>query len=107
MDTEFNICGTHIPYDKITDYCLVNREYIYRPSFIEIVNTQKKLFQTYTTTEYKFDRMLPYAMILSREDMDFKKATKISVQKGTWCNFASRPLKQYKICFDLQKSELL
>ena len=82
MDTEFDICGTHISYDKITDYSLVHREYIYRPSFIEISNTQKKLFQTYTTTQYKFERMLPYAMILSREDMDFKKATKSASVNG-------------------------
>lgn len=76
MDQEFEICGNHIPYEKIKDYCIVQREYIYRPSFIETVTVHKKMFQTQTSTEYKFDRMLPYAMILGKSDIEFKEATK-------------------------------
>ena len=81
-DSEFELCGTHIPYEKITDYSVVQREYIYRPSFIETIITHKKMFQTYTTTEYKFDRMLPYAMILFKDDLDFKRNTKASSSNG-------------------------
>lgn len=32
MLQEFDLCGTHVLYEKITDYNIVQREYIYRPS---------------------------------------------------------------------------
>ena len=76
MPGEFEICGNHIPFDNIKDYSIVQREYIYRPSYVELITVHRKMFQSYTTKEYKFDRMLPYAMILNKDDMDFKEATK-------------------------------
>jgi len=36
----------------------------------------------------------------------FKKATKISVQKGMWCNFTSRPLKRYTIYLEFTEKRV-
>ena len=71
MQTEFEICGNHIPYEKITDYNIVQREYIYRPSFKECAAGFRK-----KSTKYEFFCMLPYAMILEKDDLNFKEATK-------------------------------
>ncbi len=71
--TEFDIYGTHIPYCDIKDYKIVQREYIYRPSYREKSSPFGKIF---SKGEYEFDRMLPYAAILTKEDSDYKLAVK-------------------------------
>lgn len=79
MLQEFDLCGKHVPYEKITDYNIVQREYIYRPSFRERPSGLKKML---ASSKYSFDRMLPYAMILFKDDMDFKRNTKGTSTKG-------------------------
>lgn len=77
MLSEFDICGTHIPYEKIKDYKIVQREYIFRPTFREktsFLGFKRK--NTEGESNYEFDSMQPYAMILEKDDMNFKLATK-------------------------------
>lgn len=73
MIDEFDICGTHIPYSEIKDYQIVQREYIYRPAYKEKRSSVKKLL---SSTKYDFTEMIPYASVLTKNDDEYKLATK-------------------------------
>lgn len=69
LNSEFDICGTHIPFSEIKDYQIVQREYIYRPAYKE-----KSASFPFMKHKYEFAQMLPYAAILN--DEDYKSAVK-------------------------------
>lgn len=61
MTEFFEIAGTHIRYTDIKDFRIVQREYIYRPTYSESDQvTLKSLFGK----KYRFSGMQPYAAIL-------------------------------------------
>lgn len=65
MGNEFEIYGAHIPLSSIKDYRVLEREYIYRPSFCEKTSSLIKFF---SNTKYDFVQMVPYAAILSENE---------------------------------------
>ncbi len=69
----FDICGTPIKYSEIKSFRIVQREYIYRPTYIE----NEKSFLS-RNRRYSFLSMQPYAAILDenkkRSSMDEYKA---------------------------------
>ena len=58
MITKIDICGILIPFSEITEFQLVQKEYIYRPVYIE---KQKSFF---SSKKYEFAKMIPYAAII-------------------------------------------
>lgn len=67
MEQYFEVCHTQIPFNKIIEYRILEREYIYRPAY-------------YVTTDlfrgkkYRFTHMVPYAAIYS--EAEYKSAIK-------------------------------
>lgn len=68
MKDYFEICGTLIKYANIKEFRVVQKEYIYRPSYIETVCTEQKFMFKATYTTYTFKEMIPYAAILDESD---------------------------------------
>lgn len=68
MKDYFDIYGTPIKYATIKEFRIVQREYIYRPSYIETVITEQKFMKKNTYTKYVFDKMIPYAAIIDESD---------------------------------------
>lgn len=75
LQDELDICGTHIPYSVITDYQVVQREYIYRPAYRERMNRGISL-KKFVAGKYEFAEMIPYASVLVETDREYKLATK-------------------------------
>lgn len=75
LQDEFDICGTHIPYAAITDYQVVQREYIYRPAYREHL-TRGLSLRKFVQGKYEFAEMIPYASVLVETDREYKLATK-------------------------------
>lgn len=75
LQDELDICGTHIPYSAITDYQVVQREYIYRPAYRERMNRGISL-KKFVAGKYEFAEMIPYASVLVETDREYKLATK-------------------------------
>ena len=73
MNTEFEICGTHIAFSEIRAYRLVQREYIYRPVYKEKQDSLKKFI---SNSKYEYMDMLPYAAII--DENEYKHAIKQS-----------------------------
>lgn len=57
----FEIAGTHIRYADIKDFRIVQREYIYRPTYSE---SEQVTLKSILGKKYKFSGMQPYAAIL-------------------------------------------
>ena len=66
MDQLFSVCGIQVPFSQIVDYKIVQKDFIFRPSFIELplFSMQRIL----SPTPYKFDKMLPYASVISKNE---------------------------------------
>lgn len=77
MKDEFEICGMHIPYSKIKDFSIVQREYIYRPAYRAKQSSFKNLL---SGNKYEFVKMIPYAAIMN--DNEYKLAVKKADEKG-------------------------
>ncbi len=75
LQDELDICGTHIPYSAITDYQVVQREYIYRPAYRERLTHGLSLGK-FVAGKYEFAEMIPYASVLVESDREYKLATK-------------------------------
>lgn len=75
LQDEFDICGTHIPYSEITEYQVVQREYIYRPAYRERLSHGFSL-KRFQLGQYEFAEMIPYASVLVTTDREYKLATK-------------------------------
>lgn len=67
MDKVFEICHVQIPYNKILEYRVIDREYIYRPHYY----TSSDLFRG---KRYVFSHMVPYAAIYA--EAEYKSAVK-------------------------------
>lgn len=63
MTDYFDICGTPIKYSEIKSFRLVQREYIYRPTYME---GEKQLFSR--NRKYNFFGMQPYAAIYDENE---------------------------------------
>ncbi len=63
MTDYFDICGTPIKYSEIKSFRLVQREYIYRPTYME---GEKQLLSR--NRRYNFFGMQPYAAIYDEND---------------------------------------
>ncbi len=63
MADYFDICGTPIKYSEIKSFRIVQREYIYRPTYIE----NEKSFLS-RNRKYSFLSMQPYAAIVGEND---------------------------------------
>ena len=63
MTDYFDICGTPIKYSEIKSFRLVQREYIYRPTYME---TEKQSFLR--NKKYNFFGMQPYAAIYDENE---------------------------------------
>lgn len=63
MADYFEICGTPIKYSEIKNFRLVQREYIYRPTYMEC---EKQSF--FRTKKYDFFGMQPYAAIYDENE---------------------------------------
>ena len=68
MSDYFDIYGTPIKYSSIKEFRIVQREYIYRPSYVETVFTEQKFMIKSTYTKYVFEKMIPYAAIMDESD---------------------------------------
>lgn len=68
MNTYFDIFGTPIPFNKIKDFRLVQREYIYRPVYEEYSLIEKSFLKQQTTKKYRYVTMAPYAAIVDESD---------------------------------------
>lgn len=64
----FDIFGTPIPYAEIKDFRIVQREYIYRPVYEEVIYLDKRVFKHEQKTEYRYIQMEPYAAIIDESD---------------------------------------
>lgn len=68
MKDYFEIYGTPIKYANIKEFRIVQKEYIYRPSYIETVCTEQKFMFKATYTTYTFKEMIPFAAIMDESD---------------------------------------
>lgn len=68
MNDYFDIYGTPIKFSSIKEFRIVQKEYIYRPVFMETVVNEQKLLKTTTYKKYVFHEMRPYAAILDEND---------------------------------------
>lgn len=68
MKDYFDIFGTPIKYSSIKEFRIVQKEYIYRPAYVETVVTEQKFMKKSTYTKYVFEKMMPYAAILDEND---------------------------------------
>lgn len=66
MQQYFDIFGTPIPYADIKSFRIIQREYIYRPTYREVI-VPARLFQS-AHSEYQFDSMKPYAAVVGGGD---------------------------------------
>lgn len=83
MADYFDICGTPIKISDIKDFRIVQREYIFRPSYKEVseILVRKKQVnffftenEEYENTKYIFDGMSPYAAIYDESNFHFAVA---------------------------------
>ena len=65
MKQYFEIYGNRIRLDEIKDFRVIQREYIYRPSYKEKPNS---LMKTFSSKKYEFATMIPYAAIIDEEE---------------------------------------
>ncbi len=68
MSDYFDILGTPIKFEDIKSFRIVQREYIYTPSYKEVRYEQKKFLKTETRTGYEFNTMVPFAAIIDESD---------------------------------------
>lgn len=68
MKDYFDIYGTPIKYSSIKEFRIVQKEYIYRPVYEEMVVTEQKFLKVNTYKKYEFRKMQPYAAILDEND---------------------------------------
>lgn len=61
MDEYFEIYGNLIKFSEIKEYKIVQREFIYRPNYIE---AEKTLLNSIAGKKYQFAGMQPYAAII-------------------------------------------
>lgn len=65
----FDIFGTPIPFSEIKDFRVLQREYIFRPKYEEVIQTEKSLFRTSVTKRcFRYVGMEPYAAIIDESD---------------------------------------
>ena len=67
MEKSFEICHVQIPFDKILDYRIIDREYIYRPAYFVTTDI-------FRGRKYRFSHMVPYAAIY--DEAEYKSAVK-------------------------------
>lgn len=68
MNDYFDIYGPPIKYASIKEFRIVQREYIYRPVYVESIITEQKFMKKSTYSKYVFEKMMPYAAILDESD---------------------------------------
>ena len=73
MYQTINICGMQIPLSEIRDYKLIKKDFIFRPAYIEI--PRLSLGWLVSPTPYKFDKMVPYALIITEAEYNSMVAT--------------------------------
>ena len=83
MSDYFDIYGTPIKYSSIKEFRIVQREYIYRPSYVETVFTEQKFMIKSTYTKYVFEKMIPYAAIMDESD-----------RRGVFCGIKAGAFKE-------------
>lgn len=64
MEQYFEIYGTLIKLSSIKDFRIVQREYIYRPTY---VSAEKNLLNALSKKKYSFFGMQPYAAIVDEK----------------------------------------
>lgn len=73
MYQTINICGMQIPLSEIRDYKLIKKDFIFRPAYIEI--PRLSLGWIVSPTHYKFDKMVPYALLITEAEYNSMVAT--------------------------------
>lgn len=68
MNDYFDIYGTPIKYSSIKEFRIVQREYIYRPVYVESIVTEQKFMKKSTYSKYDFLEMRAYAAIVDESD---------------------------------------
>lgn len=65
MDEYFYIVGTRIPVSEIKDFRIIEREYIYRPTYVEAEGSFGNFLRG---VRFQFYQMQPYAAIIGDSD---------------------------------------
>lgn len=65
MSGFFEICDNNIRLDTVKNYRIIQREYIYRPAYREVITTNMKV---YTSTKFVYIDMLPYAAVIDENE---------------------------------------
>lgn len=71
MSTLIDLCGTPIQLDKIKDFKLIKREYLFCPAYQETEEQKFSIFArrgAENKKKFKFTRMVPYGVLLSDKE---------------------------------------
>lgn len=98
----FEIYGTQIPLSSIKNFRLVQKEYIYRPSYREVTQT---FLGFATKSKYEFAEMIPYAAILDDDEYTLatKKARAITVKDSVIKDVAVGLISQAATRFNIKE----
>ena len=67
MGKIIDMCGNPLDFDTVTDFRIVNVEYIYQPSYQESIYYDKRMFfGVEERRKVKFFRMEPYGVVLEK-----------------------------------------